>query len=80
MMMIERVSALSDPNAEHDIYGCPGISDKMINDVLNADAEHDKALITPEYKAECAKAEAAVEAELSNITSIREPKGGVPCI
>ena len=29
--------ALKDPNAEHDIYGCPGISDQIINKLLDAD-------------------------------------------
>lgn len=28
--------ALEDPNAEHDIYGCPGVSDNEINKVLNS--------------------------------------------
>ncbi len=29
--------ALKDPNAEHDIYGCPGVSDNEINKVLNSE-------------------------------------------
>lgn len=45
-------SALANPNAEHDIYGCPGISDKKINEILNS--EHTP--LTPAEKAACVRA------------------------
>jgi hypothetical protein len=51
--------ALNDPNAEHDIYGCPGISDKMIGKVMDEDSARDKVSLNStqiaQQKTECAK-------------------------
>ena len=67
-------TALVDPNPEHAIYGCPGVSDKMINDVLDADSAHYRAsLNSTAEKTECSN-------ETSEIPGVREPAGGVPCI
>jgi hypothetical protein len=53
-------SALKDPDARHDIYGCPGISSQMIDKVMTADSVRWNAAHSlnsteiAEHKAECA--------------------------
>ena len=64
--------ALKDPHAEHDIYGCPGISDKENNNVL---VHEPKLKETPEEKADCA----AMQKALVN-QHLASPNQVVPCI
>lgn len=51
-------TALSNPDAEHDIYGCPGISHAAIDKILNSDSEQFKEQDnnTAAEKAACANA------------------------
>jgi hypothetical protein len=57
--------ALSDPNAHHDIYGCPGVSDNQINMELNPDSQ--------QYRAQHPEAAACLNAEQGTAFQ------GVPC-
>jgi hypothetical protein len=80
--------ALQDPNAQHDIYGCPGVSDKTIIHILDVDAARYKASLTPsdkaQIKADCASTWSAKNQTIvvggKIVGNIVVPKGGVPCL